>query len=298
MSPEPAAAADAWTVRKLILWTSDHFHKKGVGDLADSRKEARLLLAHVLGCPPIEAVARYDDVPTDEERTRFKDLIRRRIEGWPVAYLIGHREFYLLSFEVSPAVLIPRPDTETLVMETLNRLQGHPSPSVLDLGTGSGCIAVSIAHNARPATVTAVDVSPDALEIAKRNAGKHGVSERIRFLLGDLFAPLDAEAKFDAIVSNPPYIAPGEFADLAPDVRDHEPRIALDGGPDGLAFYRRIAADAGKFLRPGGWLLVEIGWTQNDAVRGIFAERPDLEVGPSAKDLAGRFRVVTARKRI
>jgi release factor glutamine methyltransferase len=293
MPPEPAAPT-SWTVRALLAWTADYLTKKGV---ESARLEAQILLAHVMGCPRIELVARSNDEPTEAERNRFKELIRRRVEGWPVAYLVGRREFYLLSFEVSPAVLIPRPDTETLVLEALNRLKGQAAPAVLDLGTGSGCVAVSLAHQCPGARVTAVDISPDALEVARRNAEQHGVADRVAFLGGDLFAPLPAGAAFDLIVSNPPYVTPGELAELAPEVRDHEPRVALDGGPDGLAFYRRIAADAGRFLRPGGLLLVEVGWTQEPAVRTIFEERPELTVGPSVKDRAGRLRVVAAARR-
>lgn len=293
MPPEPAAPT-RWTVRALLAWTADYLTKKGV---ESARLEAQILLAHVMGCPRIELVARSHDEPTEAERARFKELINRRVEGWPVAYLVGRREFYLLAFEVSPAVLIPRPDTETLVLEALNRLKGQPSPAVLDLGTGSGCIAVSLAHQCPGARVTAVDISPDALAVARRNAEQHGVADRVAFLGGDLFAPLPAGATFDLIVSNPPYIAPGELAGLAPEVRDHEPRVALDGGPDGLAFYRRIAADAGRFLKPGGLLLVEVGWTQEPAVRTIFEGRPELTAGPSVKDRAGRPRVVAATRR-
>lgn len=295
MPPEPAAPT-VWTVRALVNWTTEYLHTKAAIAPADARKEARMLVSHVLGCTQIETVARYDDVPTDAERSAYRDLIRRRVDGWPVAYLVGRREFYLLTFEVSPAVLIPRPDTETLVLESLNRLTGIATPSVLDLGTGSGCVAISIAHRAKSARVVAVDVSPDALEVAKRNAATHGVADRIDFHLGDLFGPLPERAKFDLIVSNPPYIADGEFADLAPDVRDHEPRLALAGGPDGLAFYRRIAADAARFLKPGGWVLVEMGWTQNDAVRAIFAERPEFALADTAKDMGGRYRVAMAKR--
>lgn len=295
MPPEPAAPT-VWTVRALVNWTTEYLHTKAAIAPADARKEARMLVSHVLGCTQIETVARYDDVPTDAERSAYRDLIRRRVDGWPVAYLVGRREFYLLTFEVSPAVLIPRPDTETLVLEALNRLTGIAAPSVLDLGTGSGCVAISLAHRTKSARVAAVDVSPDALEVAKRNAATHGVEDRIDFHLGDLFGPLPEGAKFDLIVSNPPYIADGEFADLAPDVRDHEPRLALAGGPDGLAFYRRISADAGRYLKPGGWVLVEIGWTQNDAVRAIFADRPEFTLVDSAKDMGNRHRVVMATR--
>lgn len=293
--PNNGTAPAAWTIKALLSWTTDYLHKKGV-EPREARLEAQVLLGHVLSCPRIELVARSDEEPTDDQKAGFKDLIRRRVDGWPVAYLVGRREFYLLTFEVSPAVLIPRPDTETLVLEALRLLKGRPGPRVLDLGTGSGCIAVSLAYQCKGATVAAVDVSPDALEVARRNAARHGVADRVAFHRGDLFAPLAAGAAFDLIVSNPPYVTPAELAGLAPEVRDHEPRVALDGGPDGLAFYRRIAADAGRFLAPGGVVLVEVGWTQDAAVRALFGNVPDLTVGPSVKDGAGRPRVVTAKK--
>ena len=289
--PAPAA----WTIKTLLAWTTDFLAKKQV---EAPRLEAQILLAHVMGCPRIELIARSDDLPSDDERARFKDLIRRRVDGTPVAYLVGHREFYSLPFEVSPAVLIPRPDTETLVLGALDRLKGLADPAVLDLGTGSGCVAVAVARWGKPAPrVVAVDVSPDALAVAGRNATKNGVGDRVTFLVGDLFVPVPADARFDLIVSNPPYISPAELATLAPEVRDHEPLLALDGGPDGLQFYRRIGADAGRFLRPGGSLLVEVGHTQDAAVRALFAGQADLEVGSTLKDMGGRLRVVTARKR-
>ncbi len=158
-----------------------------------------------------------------------------------------------------------------------------------------GCIAISIAHQRKDVRITAIDVSPDALEIAKRNAAKHGVADRITFLQGDLFAPLKQGSAFELVVSNPPYIAQAEFAGLAPDVRDHEPRVALDGGPDGLAFYRRIALCVGKYLKTGGKLLLEIGYTQETAVREILGYQPELEVGPTLKDAVGHPRVICAK---
>jgi len=291
MPPESATQPTVWTIKALLQWTTDHFHKKGI---ESPRLDAQILLAHIMGCPKIELIARSADEPTDDERTRFKDLIRRRVEGWPVAYLVGHRDFFLLSFEVSPAVLVPRPDTETLVELALRAAKGNPT--ILDLGTGSGCIAVSLAHQCKGAAVTAIDVSPDAIDVAKRNAAKHGVGNRITFLTGDLFAPLSG-ATFDLIVSNPPYISHAELTELPVDVREHEPRVALDGGPDGLAFYRRIAADANAFLKPGGAVMVEIGWTQEPAVRALFEGRPELTHVTSAKDGGGRWRVVSAKKR-
>ena len=282
-----------WTIKALLAWTTDFLKTKGV---ESPRLEAQILLAHVMNCPKIELIARSDDEPTEAERSRFKDLIRQRVEGWPTAYLIGQREFYSLMFEVSPAVLIPRPDTETLVLEALTRLKGLSAPTVLDFGTGSGCIAVTVARWCSTAQVTAVDLSPDALDVAKRNAKRHAVAERIAFVTGDLFSPLNEDARFDLILSNPPYVTPSELAEASREVRDHEPRLALDGGPDGLAFYRRIASEAGQFLKPGGSLFVEVGHTQEVAVRGLFAERSELTVGPTIKDLAGRPRVVTAKR--
>ena len=290
---QPLATPTVWTVRALVNWTTTFLASKGI---EFPQKEARILLGHVMDCKPIDVIARYDDEPTDQERTQFKDLIKRRVEGWPVAYLTGQREFYLLSFDVTPAVLIPRPDTEQLVMQALDVLKGQPAPRILDLGTGSGCIAVSLAHQCKTATVTAVDVSPDALEVAKRNAVKHGVTARMNFVVGDLFNPIAADSTFDLIVSNPPYVTPTEITELAPDVRDHEPRIALDGGPDGLAFYRRITMDAAKYLAVGGRVMVEIGWTQEPAVRALFEARPEFTDVKSMKDLGNRWRVVTAKK--
>ncbi len=292
MQPAPQPPT-VWTTRTLLAWTTDFLKSKGFDE---AKREAELLLAHVLRCKRFELLMRFDEQPTDTERARFKELITRRVAGWPVAYLLGTRDFYMLTFDVEPAVLVPRPDTETLVLEALTRLKPLTAPDVLDLGTGSGCIAVCLAHQKKDARVIVTDISPDALAVAQRNAAKNGVADRMTFLLGDLFAPL-AERTFDLIASNPPYIAQGEFASLAADVRDHEPRIALDGGPDGLAFYRRIAAGVVPFLKPGGSLLLEVGYTQADAVRALLAERPELDLGPTLKDAGGHPRVVTAKKR-
>lgn len=293
MTPAPQAPT-VWTIKALLVWTADFLKSKGV---EAAKLEAEILLAYVLGCPRIELYARYGEQPADAERAKFKELITRRVGGWPVAYLVGSRAFYLLTFDVDPAVLIPRSDTETLVLEALKRLKPLTAPEVLDVGTGSGCIAISLAHQKKDARVTATDVSPDALAVARRNATKCGVADRVTFLQGDLFAALPPGNTFDLIASNPPYIAQGEFPSLSPDVRDHEPRIALDGGPDGLAFYRRIASGVSPFLKPGGSLLLEIGYTQEAAVRGLLAERPELEVGATLKDMGGHPRVVTAKKR-
>ena len=284
-------AGEAWTVRRLLAWTEDFLRKKGI---EAARLEAQILLAHALGCKKIDLYVRHEEEPAEDRRTAFREMIKKRAEGMPVAYLVGHREFYSLEFAVSPAVLIPRPETETLVMEALRRLKPLAAPRVLDLGTGSGAIAVAIAKQHQTAQVVAVDVSPAALAVASSNAQRHGVAERVTFVEGDLFGPVAGQT-FDLIVSNPPYIAPAEFPSLDVGVRDFEPRGALDGGPDGLDFYRRIAAQAADFLAAGGAVLVEMGATQDAPVRELFAAR--LEPGPTYKDPAGRPRVVAAKRR-
>src|SRR4051794_31829878 len=208
MPPEPAPQAPTvWTIQALLKWTTDYLRGKGI---ESARLEAEVLLAHVLGYLRIELIARSLEEPAEVDRARFRELIKRRVEGWPVAYLVGTKEFYLLKFEVSPAVLVPRPETETLVLEALRLLKPLREPTVLDLGTGSGCIAVSVAHQTKKqgARVTATDISPDALDVARRNAERHEVADRITFLQGDLLAAVPAGSTFDLVVSNPPYVTP------------------------------------------------------------------------------------------
>src|SRR5205085_707098 len=197
------------------------------------RHDTEVLLAHALGCRRIDLYTRYEEIPPDEGRQRFRDLIRQRIEGCPVAYLVGRKEFFSLEFAVTRSVLIPRPDTECLVNECLRLAKEVAEPHVLDIGTGSGNIAVAIAHQLKKARVTAVDVSAEALAVAAGNAAKHGLTERIRFLQGDLFAPIPEGERFDFVLSNPPYIAAEEMSTLPVGVREHEPHLALDGGPGG-----------------------------------------------------------------
>lgn len=283
-------ATEAWTVRKLLAWTTDFLEKKG---LDTPLLDAQLLLAHALGCPKIQLYVRHDEEPPEAVRTAFRETIKKRAEGTPVAYLVGYREFYSLPFTVSPAVLIPRPETETLVMEALRLLKPLAEPRVLDLCTGSGCVAVTLAKQHKTARVTATDIRAEALAVAAQNAERHGVADRVVFVEGDLLAPIAGQT-FDVIVSNPPYIAHSEFPALDVGVRDYEPRVALDGGADGLDFYRRLAADVPASLAPGGTVLVEIGPTQAEAVRALFAAQ--LGTGKTFKDQAGRPRVVSSFK--
>ncbi len=283
-------ASEAWTVRRLLAWTEDFLRKKGI---EPARLEAQILLAHALGWQKIDLYVRHEEEPSEDQRSAFREMIRQRAEGMPAAYLVGHREFYSLSFAVSPAVLIPRPETETLVVQALGVIGTIESPRVLDLGTGSGCIAIALTKHHKTARLTAVDVSAAALAVANGNAKKHGVADRLTFREGDWFEPVPGEV-FDAIVSNPPYIADAEFAEIDTSVRNFEPRTALAGGPDGLAFYRRLAAQSAEHLVPGGSILVEIGTTQGPAVREMFEAR----IGPTKvlADSTSRPRVVIARR--
>jgi release factor glutamine methyltransferase len=260
-------------------WTEKHFQQKGI---ESPRLEAQLLLAHALDCRKTELYTRWDEVISEERRSRFRDLIRRRLEGCPVQYLLGYREFFLLQLEVTPAVLIPRPETELLVTETLNHLKSREAPRVLDVGTGSGCIAIAIAHRHMSARITATDISAEALEVARRNAARHNLAERIRFIQGDLLDPLGNES-FDVIVSNPPYVSGAEYATLAPHVRNFEPRLALDGAPDGYGVFDRLIPMAADRLVPGGLLVLEVGFRQEDGVRQRLADA-GLKPGPTIRD--------------
>jgi release factor glutamine methyltransferase len=290
---QSAGAKPDWTIGGLLQWTEQFFAGKGV---ESPRLEAQILLAHALGCERIQLYTRFDEPAADPARTSFRELVRRRVEGCPVAYLVGRKEFYKLSFEVTPAVLIPRPATETLVVAALERAKPLAAPRVLDVGTGSGCIAVSVASQHRGATVVAVDTSAEALDLARRNADRHGVAERIDLRQGELFAPVAGEPPFDLVLSNPPYIPTADCERLTPDVRDHEPRAALDGGPDGLVVFDRLIAAAPAHLAPGGWLLIEIGAGQDQEARSRLAQVPGLTVGPTRSDHEGQPRVVCAQK--
>ncbi len=281
-----------WTIRRLLEWTTDFLASR---QIESARTEAQLLLAHALGCPKIILYTRPDEQPPEDQRTRFRELVQQRVKGKPVAHLLGRKEFFSLEFEVGPDVLIPRPDTEWVVTECLKWAKPMAEPAVLDVGTGSGCLAVAVAVGHKAAAVAAVDVSAPALAVARRNAEKHKVAGRVRFLHGDLFGPLGAEERFDFILSNPPYIPRGQIASLAAEVRDHEPRLALDGGEDGFAVIDRLLAEAPGRLKPGGRLIVEIGFDQEAAARERFARHAGYEVGKTILDAGGHPRVLSAR---
>jgi release factor glutamine methyltransferase len=286
--------SDEWTVRRVIDWTTAHLKKHG----SDTpRLDTEILLAQARGCRRIDLYTRFDDVLSERERTAMRDLVRRRAQSEPVAYLVGHREFFGLDFRVTPAVLIPRPDTETLVVELLDAAKPLAAPRILDVGTGSGCIAVAAAVNNRSARITATDVSDAALAIARENAQSHHVLERIRFLRGNLFEPSGAEGPFDIVASNPPYIADREKETLQNDVRRYEPHAALFAGPTGLEILFQIIDEAASHLTVGGALMLEISPEQASAVAEKMQSSGRYGEIRVVKDLAAQARVVVSRRK-
>jgi release factor glutamine methyltransferase len=287
-----------WTVRRLLEWTTPFFTRKGVDS---PRLSAELLLAHVLTVPRIKLYTGYENPLNADQLSAFRDLVRRASEDEPVAYLTGRAHFFNLEFEITRDVLIPRPDTETLVenvIQLLRREPGFENPRILDLCTGSGCIAAAIAHNLKDAVVVATDISPATVAVAKKNIDRLGLTSRVTIEQGDLFAPLAQLADrqpFHIIVANPPYIPTDQVPTLDRSVRDYEPHAALDGGPDGLSFHRRILAEATTCLRPGGHIFLEIAFDQSDPAKQVLAEHPAFTNARILKDQAGNPRVLTAR---
>ena len=257
--------------------------------------DARLLAEAAFGLSRLELVTRERDAPQPEALTRFRAFAARRLAGEPVMRILGEREFYGRAFRLGAATLVPRPETEALVDIGIEILAGLPGPRLLDLGTGTGCIAISLLAELPRASAVAVDLSADAIAVAQHNAERHRVDERIEFRRGSWFDPLAPGERFDLVVSNPPYIETAEIGRLDIEVREHDPVLALDGGPDGLAAYRSIAQAAPRFLVPGGALLLEIGWQQAEPVSDLLAAQGfgDIVV---RRDLAGHDRVVMARR--
>ena len=274
-----------WTILEVLTWTVERLTKEGV---ESPRVDAEVLLAFCLNLERIRLYMEHDKPLAAEELAHYREAVKRRLTGEPVAYITGAREFWSLSLEVDSAVLIPRPETELLVELALARCQ-EGSPTVVDVGTGSGAIAISLASELPRAEVIAVDCSAGALEVARRNAARHGVE--LTFLAGDLLEPLAGHDPLDLVVSNPPYVTSAEMEELPRHVRDFEPRGALHGGPDGLDIYRRLVPGAAAALREGGHLLLEIGHTQAAAVSGLMEQAGFSEVVVH-RDLAGLDRAV------
>ena len=284
------------TIAEALREAAEALRKSGVDD---ARREAGSLLSHATGRDRAFLITHADESLTAEQLRSYRSMVERRASGEPLQYIKGAQEFYGLDFEVTPDVLIPRPETELLVETALELLKNTDAPLLCDVGTGSGCIAVSLLHSRHDAHAIALDVSASALEVAARNAARWRVTERISFHVSDCFdalAPVEDEgARFDLIASNPPYVAEEDLATLQIEVREHEPRVALTPGGDGLRVIRSLLLDAPRFLNPGGHLLLEIGFDQSEAVGGLIDPRVwrPLDIH---KDLQGIPRTVVLRK--
>jgi release factor glutamine methyltransferase len=299
------STSEAWTIGRLLKWTADHFRQHG----SDSpRLDAEVLLAHARSCQRIELYTAFDEIAGDQLRSEYRQLVKRRSEGVPVAYLVGRKEFYSLSFQVSPDVLIPRPETEHLIVALLDKAKSsalstpHFAPGegaalqIADVGTGSGILAVCAAKHLPRAQVTAVDISAAALAVARQNAAALGVADRITFVESDLLAALPEDGLFDFVLSNPPYVGEEEFAQLERDVREHEPRLALVAGPRKVEVIERLIPQAAQHLRPGGWLLMEISPMIADAVQQLFTADGRFTAISIERVLAQQQRYVVAQR--
>jgi release factor glutamine methyltransferase len=287
---------DSWTIGRLLQWTADYLKQHGA---ESPRLDAEVLLAHARGCQRIALYTSFDEPADDDLRTKFRALVKERAEGKPVAYLVGHREFYSMRFQVTPDVLIPRPETELLVVRLLDiaKQRGNSEPiTIADIGVGSGIIAVVAAKRLPHARITAIDSSQPALDVARSNAAAHGVADRIEWVRSDLFADVPVDCKFDIVASNPPYISEAEFQQLSTTVKDYEPHSALVAGPKGTEVIERLVPQAAERLNSGGWLLMEVSPMIEPSVRALLAADPRFAVEPTVKDLAGQPRVVQARK--
>jgi len=279
-----------WTVREVLSWTRGYFEDAGI---VQPRLEAEILLAHALEVERLHLYLSPDKPLTADERTKFRAFIQERRAGTPLQHLIGEVTFFGLRFKVRRDALIPRGETEELLDRTLRLVTRDQAARCLDLGTGSGVIAVCLARYLPLASVTAADISPDALALAHENALLNGVADRVAFLESNWFE--NVSGTFDLIVSNPPYVETETIESLAVEVRDHEPRVALDGGTDGIEQIRLLVAGAGEHLEAGGCILLEIGHGQGDRVRRLFVDAGLQDVAIET-DLSGLERFAVARR--
>ncbi|MBU6140498.1 MAG: peptide chain release factor N(5)-glutamine methyltransferase [Proteobacteria bacterium] len=276
-------------ISKALAQAKQILNSKGV---SNAGLDSLILLAHALSFSKEQIIFNPERQLTEGEERKFFDLINRRAAREPVSHLIGKREFFGEDFLVSRDVLDPRPDSEILIESVLKKFPDREKKlKILELGVGSGCLIITLLKTYRDAVGTAVDISETALVVAQKNSEKHQTNSRLKILKSDLFSALNHEEKFDLIISNPPYIPAADIEELEPEVRIHEPRTALDGGKDGLDFYRRIAAEAKNFLAESGAIFLEIGFGQSKSVTEIFAQN-DFQLTSSALDLSGVIRVL------
>jgi release factor glutamine methyltransferase len=293
-------SGEAWTVRRLIEWTTGFFTRK---EIDSPRLSAELLLAHVLSIPRIKIYTDYERILNESQLAGYRALVQRAVEHEPIAYLTGRAHFFHLEFELTPNLLIPLPDTETLVENVLQQVRHEPgleSPRVLDLCTGSGCIAAAIAHQLKGAIVLATDISEKAVEVARHNIERLQLADRVQVEQGDLFEPLSRMVDvhpFDLIVANPPYIASSAIPELDKTIRDFEPMQALDGGLDGMLFHRKILEQAPDHLAAHGRVYLEIAFDQANLAREIASQHEVFEEIRVLKDFAGNDRVLALRRK-
>lgn len=282
---------EVWTIGSILSWTKQYFQGKGV---ESPRLDAEVLLSHVLGKERIYLYVHFDEPLEEHELATYKEAIKKRVSRIPIAYILGYKEFMRLRFGVSPAVLIPRPDTEILVEAVLERLKQKEAPSFVDIGTGSGAIVLSLLVNLPEGFGSTVDISSDAIAVAEKNAADLGVADRVTFYHGDIYSPLVGR-QFDAIISNPPYIPNADIEGLEPEVKS-EPYGALAGGLDGLDFYHKLVSGGIALLKVGGFMAFEVGIHQAAAVAKIAAGYPALGEVTILKDYGDIERVVIINK--
>ncbi len=314
-----ASAADVWTVQRILLWTSSFLKQKGV---EAARLEAELLLSHARNCARIHLYTDMNATVTDDERTRMREMVQRRAKREPLAYIVGHREFYGRRFDVGTGVLIPRPETESLVDVCLESIPKEGTSRIIEIGFGSGCIAVTIALQRQQTRITATDISPAAMDFATRNCTRHQVQDRVTLVAGSALEPFfcadgqiqdpstlkgsaadsatspagetalpDSPVLWDGLVSNPPYVRDDEWADLQPEVGLHEPREALLAGTDGLDVVRLIVQNASQLLKPGAFIAMELDPDQCQTAAELFS-KSGFTACRVRKDLSGNDRIV------
>ncbi len=286
--------SEQWTTLRVLEWTTGRFSKAGIDS---ARLEAQVLLSHVLDCDRVALYTQFDQPLGEPELASYRALIRRRLDGEPVAYLVGEQEFWSLPFNVDKRVLIPRRDSETMIELVRDETtDASATLRIADVCTGSGVLAITLLSELANASAVATDNSADALAVATANAERHKVSERLELRQGDMLGALQAGERFDILVSNPPYIPSGDIAGLSKGVR-HEPAMALDGGSDGLDFVRRLASAAHAHLSSGGLLAIEHGFDQGPAVRQLIDDTARFEPAQTRNDLAGQPRISWSRTR-
>lgn len=298
MTNQNAANSEPWTIMRLLQWTTEHLKKSGS---TSPRLDAEVLLSHARNCQRIELYTAFNEEPPEEVKARFRELIKRRAQGEPVAYLVGKKEFYSISFQVGPGCLIPRSETEHLVIECLDRAKviRQSSPThhfhIADVCTGSGCVAISIAKHLDVSNIVAIDISEQALEIARSNIDHYGLSDRIELRQSNLLDSIDNNS-LDFIVSNPPYVSETEYAQLDRSVKNFEPKVALVSGETGMELIQKLAVQSLEKLNPSGWFLCELSPMIADRSLEFVKAIGGWKSESLVKDLSGKKRILIAQK--